>query len=58
MAASPAAEHQPVPGSPTHDWLRVRLDEVLSRRAAVGPVVTVVRAGSPPRRHLLRRSRR
>jgi hypothetical protein len=49
MAASPAAEHQPVPGSPTHDRLRDRLDEVLRRRAAVGPVIAVVRAGSSPR---------
>jgi CubicO group peptidase (beta-lactamase class C family) len=53
MAASPVAEHHAVPlGAPTsHDWLRNRLDEVLSRRAAVGLVVAVVRPGSPPLFH-------
>jgi hypothetical protein len=51
MAASPAAEHQPVPpvARTPHDRLRDRLDEVLRRRAAVGPVIAVVRAGSSPR---------
>jgi hypothetical protein len=51
MAASPAAEHRPVPpvARTTHDRLRDRLDEVLGRRAAVEPEAAVVRAGSPPR---------
>jgi CubicO group peptidase (beta-lactamase class C family) len=46
--AAPAVPEPALHEAPSDTWLSARMHEILSRRAAVGLVVGVVRLGSPP----------